>query len=161
MNVFKKKRNRVIIFLFVVGVVIFVLIGVVVYLFNFDLNLLRIFFNNLIDVQVVNNKNNISKFIDLIKDNNVIESIKFKIIKLVEEVVFKIFEIISENSLVFEINRIIVIFERFELLIVKLNVIIKDIVIHGVKVKVIIEVILDRLIFKHDMDRRINNINFY
>lgn len=50
MNVFKKKRNRVIIFLFVIGVVIFVLIGVVVYLFNFDLNLLRIFFNNLIDV---------------------------------------------------------------------------------------------------------------
>lgn len=153
MNVFKKKKNRVIIFLFVIGVVIFVLIGVVVYLFNFDLNLLRIFFNNLIDVQVVNNKNNISKFIDLIKDNNVIENIKFKIINLVEEVVFKIFEIISENSLVYEINRIIVIFERFELLIVKLNVIIKEIVIYGVKVKVIIEVILDRFVFKYDMDR--------
>lgn len=110
---------------------------------------------------MVNNKNNISKLIDLIKDNNVIENIKFKIIKLVEIVVFRIFEIISENSLVFEINRIIVIFERFELLIVKLNVIIKEIVIYGVKVKVIIEVILDRFVFKYDMDRGINNINFY
>lgn len=161
MNVFKKKRNRVIIFSLAAGAVISASTGAVVYSSNSDSNLSRILFNNSTDAQVANNKNNISKSTDSIKDNNVIEGTKPKIIKPAETVAPKTPETISENSSAPEINRTTVTPERSEPLIAKPNVITKEIVIHGVKVKATIEVTPDRPVSKHDMDRRINNINPY
>lgn len=71
MNLFRKKKNRVIILSLATGAVISASTGAFVYSSNSDSNLSKLLFNNSRDAELASNKNNISKSTDSIKDNNV------------------------------------------------------------------------------------------
>lgn len=161
MNLFRKKKNRVIILSLATGAVISASTGAFVYSSNSDSNLSKLLFNNSRDAELASNKNNISKSTDSIKDNNVIENTKPIAPKPVEEKVINVPDTTTENSSAPEVNRNTVTPERSEPLIAKPNVVTKQISIHGVIVNATIEVVPDRHISDYDKNKGISNINPY
>ncbi len=127
MNLFRKKKNRVIILSLATGAVISASTGAFVYSSNSDSNLSKLLFNNSRDAELASNKNNISKSTDSIKDNNVIENTKPIAPKPVEEKVINVLDTTTENSSAPEVNRNTVTPERSEPLIAKPNVVTKQI----------------------------------
>ncbi|MFZ8230705.1 putative immunoglobulin-blocking virulence protein [Mycoplasmopsis bovis] len=161
MSIFKKKKNRVIFATLAFGAVISSTSGVLIYRSSSDIDLSRVIFSSSTNSELANNKNNINKAIDAIKDNNVVENEKPVVIKPAEVPKIKIPDVAKETNPSPEVNRNSIRPEKTEPLIAKPNVVTKEIFIHGVKVNATIEVTPDRVISDYDKDRKISNVNPY
>ncbi|MFZ8240390.1 putative immunoglobulin-blocking virulence protein, partial [Mycoplasmopsis bovis] len=84
MSIFKKKKNRVIFATLAFGAIISSTSGVLIYRSSSDIDLSRVIFSSSTNSELANNKNNINKAIDAIKDNNVVENEKPVVIKPAE-----------------------------------------------------------------------------
>lgn len=109
MKILKIKKNRILMFLFLLGGIVLVVVGVVIYKVFLDFDLVKfIFFLDLFDLELVNS-NNVKYINDLIRDKNIIEKVNelFKIEEFkIELIIIKIFKV--EELLIVELFKEII-----------------------------------------------------
>lgn len=96
MKILKIKKNKILMFLFLLGGIVLVAVGAVIYKVFLDFDLVKfIFFLDLFDLELVNS-NNVKYINDLIRDKNVIEKV-VEFIKVeefkIELIIIKIFKV--------------------------------------------------------------------
>lgn len=151
MKILKIKKNKILMFLFLFGGFVLVVVGVVIYKVFLDFDLVKfIFFLDLFDLELVNS-NNVKYINDLIRDKNVIEKfvefIKVEEFKI-ELIIVKIFKV--EELVIIELFKEVLKLVELQFIIVSLIIERRKINFNGVEVYVIVEVILDRKIIDYD-----------
>lgn len=170
MSIFKKKKSRILLILFIVGIVVFVFFGVLIYnavsdnnlsklLFLSESDLLFYFLSNvdyLRSVNLIIDKN----IKELLKQLKVLEKFKdiefivvFKIEVKFEEIIifFKVEEVkLVELVFILEFFRIIFEIRNYKFDIFVLVERIEKVIIFGVEVNVIVLVCFDRLVLERD-----------
>lgn len=170
MSIFKKKKSRILLILFIVGIVVFVFFGVLIYNVVSDNNLSKLLFLSESDLLFYFLSNvDYLRSVNLIIDKNIKELLKqlkvlekfkdiefiviFKIEVKFEEIIifFKVEEVkLVELVFILEFFRIIFEIRNYKFDIFVLVERIEKVIIFGVEVNVIVLVCFDRLVLERD-----------